>query len=181
MSNSAPPAFEAILSAPAAFEQIRTKSGCGGPGAEPPVSGRGGAGRKARRRRHAPAPENAPTPKRTLALKSDKGAAILEFTGFLPTLLLIGLACIQLGLVGYTFSQAGSAARAAARAASLEQNADAAGRAAMSDWLADGASISAPPGATTVTATVEVDIPELIPFVDMGWTATRTVTMPMDD
>ncbi|WP_408056423.1 TadE/TadG family type IV pilus assembly protein, partial [Streptomyces mesophilus] len=121
------------------------------------------------RRRHAP------------ALKSDRGAAILEFTGFLPTLLLVGLACIQLGLVGYSFSQAGSGARAAARAASLDEGADAAGRAAMSTWLADTATITAPRGADTVTATVTVDIPELIPFVDMGWQATRTVTMPMDD
>ncbi|NGO81577.1 pilus assembly protein [Streptomyces sp. YC504] len=106
---------------------------------------------------------------------------MLEFTGFLPTLLLVGLACIQLGLVGYSFSQAGSGARAAARAASLDEGADAAGRAAMSTWLADTATITAPRGADTVTATVTVDIPELIPFVDMGWQATRTVTMPMDD
>ncbi|UYM23853.1 pilus assembly protein [Streptomyces albus] len=50
----------------------------------------------------------------------DRGAAILEFAGFLPVLLLIGLAAIQLGLVGYAASQAGSAARAAARVASQE-------------------------------------------------------------
>ncbi|MBC9712141.1 ADP-ribosylglycohydrolase family protein [Streptomyces sp. TRM66268-LWL] len=34
----------AAISAPAALEQIRTKFGCGGPGAKPPVSGRGGTG-----------------------------------------------------------------------------------------------------------------------------------------
>ncbi|NDZ98398.1 pilus assembly protein, partial [Streptomyces sp. SID10116] len=43
---------------------------------------------------------------------------MLEFAGFLPILLLIGLAAIQLGLIGYAANQAGSGARAAARAAS---------------------------------------------------------------
>ncbi|MER7174536.1 ADP-ribosylglycohydrolase family protein [Streptomyces mesophilus] len=33
-------------SAPPAFEAIRTKFGCGGPGAKPPVPGRGGVGKK---------------------------------------------------------------------------------------------------------------------------------------
>ncbi|MFI6939607.1 TadE/TadG family type IV pilus assembly protein [Streptomyces sp. NPDC050418] len=136
--------------APSAFEAIRTKFGCRG------------------RRRHAP------------ALKDDRGAAILEFTGFLPTLILVALTCIQLGLVGYSFSQAGSAARAAARSASLGENHEQAGRQAMSDWLADDATFTRS-GGDTARVQVTVEIPELVPFIDMGWQATRTVTMPMDD
>ncbi|WP_415947915.1 TadE/TadG family type IV pilus assembly protein [Streptomyces sp. KLOTTS4A1] len=111
------------------------------------------------------------------ALKSDRGAVILEFTGFLPTLLLVGLACIQLGLVGYSASQAGTGARAAARAASLDESAQTAGRRAMSGWLTSD--VTRTEGDGTVTAQVTVHIPDLVPFADMGWTATREVTMPV--
>ncbi|WP_231626507.1 TadE family protein [Streptomyces apocyni] len=124
--------------------------------------------------------EPKPPPTRTRRrLRGDRGSAILEFTGFLPILLLVGLAVIQLGLVGYAFEQAGSGARAAARAESLEPGTgEGAGTAAMSDWL--NADVD-PGGGDLVTATVTVEIPTLIPFVDTGWEATRTVTMPSDD
>ncbi len=126
-----------------------------------------------------PIPDKARRRRYGSALKDDRGAAILEFTGFLPTLLLVGLACIQLGLVGYSFSQAGSSARAAARAASLGDDPGAAAQAAVSDWLNPDPDPQY--GGDTVTVQVTVEIPDLVPFADMNWTATRTVTMPMDD
>ncbi|TPQ19633.1 TadE/TadG family type IV pilus assembly protein [Streptomyces sporangiiformans] len=104
---------------------------------------------------------------------------MLEFAGFLPILLLIGMAAIQLGLVGYAINQAGSGARAAARVASQDGAGEAAGQAAMSDWL--DANVSAPKGGDTTTATVTVDVPVLIPFVEFDWQVVRRATMPNDD
>lgn len=112
-------------------------------------------------------------------LRDDRGAILLEFTGFLPTLLLVGLAVVQLGLVGYSFQQAASGARAAARAEALEPGAGpGAADAAMSGWYDPQVAVG---GADLVRADVTVDIPTLIPFVDLGWTATRSVTMPADE
>ncbi|MEU7579320.1 TadE family type IV pilus minor pilin [Streptomyces sp. NPDC041068] len=104
---------------------------------------------------------------------------MLEFAGFLPVLLLVGLAAIQLGLVGYAANQAGSAARAAARAASQGDSGQAAGTAAMDGGLT--ANIGVSDGGTTTTATVKVQVPTLLPFVDTDWTVTKEATMPNDD
>ncbi|MDQ0932317.1 TadE family protein [Streptomyces turgidiscabies] len=111
--------------------------------------------------------------------RRDRGSSILEFTGFLPILLLIGLACIQLGLVGYGLSQAGTGARAAARATSLGGDGEAAGIASVSDWL--DPQVDAPLGAgDTTTARVVVRVPAIIPlFGDFDLDA--TATMPNDD
>ncbi|MCI3904810.1 TadE/TadG family type IV pilus assembly protein [Streptomyces spectabilis] len=104
---------------------------------------------------------------------------MLEFAGFLPILLLVGLAAIQLGLVGYAASQAGSGARAAARVAAQGGDGEAAGHAAMHSGL--DADVSAPQGPETTTATVTVQVPTLLPFVDTDWEVEKTVTMPTDD
>ncbi|CAM5435854.1 MULTISPECIES: TadE family protein [Streptomyces] len=111
----------------------------------------------------------------------DRGAAVLEFAGFLPVLLLIGLAAIQLGLVGYAANQAGSAARAAARVASQEDTGagTAAGRAAVGTGT--DVSFSWGGGDGTTKATAAVKVPTLLPFVGTGWTVTRSATMPDDD
>jgi hypothetical protein len=112
--------------------------------------------------------------------RDDRGVSMLEFAGFLPVLLLVGLAAIQLGLVGYAANQAGSGARAAARVASQGEAGEAAGYAAMSDWL--DANVSAPEGGgDTTTATVTVQVPLLIPFVGEGWQVEKKATMPNDD
>ncbi|MEU6219516.1 TadE/TadG family type IV pilus assembly protein [Streptomyces sp. NPDC047022] len=104
---------------------------------------------------------------------------MLEFAGFLPILLLIGMATIQLGLVGYGISQAGSGARAAARAASQHGgDGAAAGRAAVSGWLDPRPDVEQ--GADTTTATVTVHVPAVIPLFG-GWDVSRHATMPNDD
>ncbi|MFF4351625.1 TadE/TadG family type IV pilus assembly protein [Streptomyces sp. NPDC001530] len=112
------------------------------------------------------------------ALRDDRGVSILEFTGFLPILLVIGMAAIQLGLVGYGVNQAGSGARAAARVASQGGDGAAAGQAAVSGWL--DPAVSAPQGPDVTTATVTVKVPAVIPlFGDV--TVVRHATMPTDD
>ncbi|MYX55476.1 septum formation initiator, partial [Streptomyces sp. SID8382] len=50
-----------------------------------------------------------------LASGRDRGSASIEFLGFLPILILVALAAVQLGIAAYAAQQAGTAARAAAR------------------------------------------------------------------
>ena len=111
-------------------------------------------------------------------LRDDRGVSILEFAGFLPILLLVGMAAIQLGLIGYGINQAGTGARAAARVASQGGDGSAAGEAAVSDWLSPA--VSAPEGPDLTIATVTVTVPSIIPLLDPV-TASRTATMPTDD
>ncbi|MFI0979720.1 TadE/TadG family type IV pilus assembly protein [Streptomyces sp. NPDC021093] len=113
--------------------------------------------------------------------RRDRGSAILEFTGFLPILLIVAVAVIQLGLIGYAGSQAGTAARAAARAASLEPGTgQAAGLASISGWMRGGATISAPDG-DSVVGTATIQVPSVFPGINLFGPVTRTVTMPRDE
>ncbi|MGP3985363.1 TadE family protein [Streptomyces sp. 3N207] len=113
----------------------------------------------------------------------DRGSSALEFAGMLPLLLLVAMAAIQLGIVGYAVQQAGTGARAAARVASQEEIADryeASGRAAMSDWTARRSSFALGGGGDEVKVTTRVTIPSLIPGMDSLGTASRSATMPSD-
>lgn len=103
---------------------------------------------------------------------------MLEFAGFLPVLLIIGMAAIQLGLIGYGINQAGSAARAAARAASQGDDGAAAGQAAVSGWLDPSVSAAGGTGDLT-TATVTLKVPAVIPLLP-SVTVQRDATMPND-
>ncbi|WP_228474246.1 TadE family protein, partial [Streptomyces calidiresistens] len=111
-----------------------------------------------------------------------RGVTAVEFAGWLPILLIVALAGIQLGVAGFAVQQAGSAARAAARVASQDEVGHRwaeAGRAATSDWLPVSLSMGESCGdVTTVTASVEV--PSVMPFLPSPGTARRTVTMPCD-
>jgi hypothetical protein len=111
----------------------------------------------------------------------DRGQAALEFAGLVTFLLIAGLAAIQLGLVAYAVQQAGTGARAGARAAGdhdFRGSPQAVGDAAMSGWLHAHVSVRGARGGP-VTATARVRIPAVIPLFHFG-TATRTVTMPGD-
>lgn len=114
--------------------------------------------------------------------RSDRGQSSIEFIGFLPILLLLALAGVQLGLAAYTANQAGTAARAAARYVSQDDsnNAAQAGRNAISGWLADDATFAEdrPSGEVSVTATLQ--IPSVIPGVTFG-SVERKTTMPRAD
>ncbi|MCE7082100.1 TadE family protein [Streptomyces sp. ST2-7A] len=111
-----------------------------------------------------------------------RGVTAVEFAGWLPILLIVAFAGIQLGVAGFAVQQAGSAARAAARVASQEEVGHRwaeAGRAATSDWLSVSLSMGEACGdVATVTASVEV--PSVMPFLPSPGTARRTVTMPCD-
>ncbi|MFJ6997447.1 TadE/TadG family type IV pilus assembly protein, partial [Streptomyces sp. NPDC003090] len=108
----------------------------------------------------------------------DRGQAAIEFAGWIGFLLIAALAAIQLGIVAYAAQQAGTAARAAARVASQGGDGEAAGLGAMSGWLADGATVSAPPGDEEVIATVTVSVPTVLPLLSFD-PVTRTTTMPV--
>ena len=113
--------------------------------------------------------------------RRDRGQVAIEYLGFLPPLLLVAMAAIQLGLIAYTAQQAGTAARAGARAASLRQSAEQACAAAVSSWLADGTSCNPSYGGDEVTVTATVHIPSLIPaWSDAFGNVTKTATMPLD-
>ncbi|MFJ8592757.1 TadE/TadG family type IV pilus assembly protein [Streptomyces sp. NPDC093598] len=111
--------------------------------------------------------------------KRDRGQVAIEYIGFLPILLIVALAAVQLGLIAYTAQQAGTAARTGARSASLEGPYEADCRAAVSSWLADETSCLPSFGGDEVTVTATVQIPSLVP----GWEfdpAVKTATMPLD-
>ncbi|MEU6879752.1 TadE/TadG family type IV pilus assembly protein [Streptomyces sp. NPDC046712] len=114
----------------------------------------------------------------------DRGQAAVEYLGFLPVLLLVALAGIQLGLAAYAAQQAGTGARAAARAASHDETTldpQTAGLSAMSGWIAGRSSVHAAAGeGDEVTATVTVDIPSVVPFWDFG-TVRKSATLPLPE
>ncbi|MFD9812980.1 TadE/TadG family type IV pilus assembly protein [Streptomyces sp. NPDC059080] len=112
----------------------------------------------------------------------DRGQASIEFLGFLPLLLVVALAVVQLGVAAFAVQQAGTGARAAARTASLDpldrpRDPAAAGRAAMTGWVADRARIGVDGAGDAVRATATVTLPSLIPGVSLG-TVSRSATMP---
>ncbi|MER6095111.1 TadE/TadG family type IV pilus assembly protein [Streptomyces sp. NPDC001728] len=120
------------------------------------------------------------TGKATGKVTHDRGQAAIEYLGFLPILLLVGLAGFQLGIVAYAAQQAGTAARAAARAASSDAEdapgAEAAGY-ASADW-ATGVEVAR--GGGEAVATVRVRVPSVVPFWSFD-EITKTATMPMPE
>ncbi|MEW1900522.1 MULTISPECIES: TadE/TadG family type IV pilus assembly protein [unclassified Streptomyces] len=115
----------------------------------------------------------------------DRGQAAVEYLGFLPILLLVGLAGLQLGIAAYAAQQAGTAARAAARAASSDDeeapSPEAAAGAAVSGWIASRSSVSRGGGSGEATYTVTVEIPSVVPFWEGLGSVKKTATMPMPD
>ena len=93
----------------------------------------------------------------------DRGQAAIEYLGFVPILILVALAAVQLGLVAYTAQQAGTAARAGARSASLDEDAQQGCRNAVSGWLADGTACASAELGDEVRVTADVDIPRSCP------------------
>ncbi|MFE2595192.1 TadE family protein [Streptomyces sp. NPDC059396] len=112
----------------------------------------------------------------------ERGQAALEYVGVITLLLFIALAAIQLGIAAYAIQQAGTASRAAARAASYNiatTNYEQAGRAAMSDWLADGSEFDKSEAGDEVKVTAKVTIPALLPVFEFP-KAERSAIMPLD-
>ncbi|MFJ8657827.1 TadE/TadG family type IV pilus assembly protein [Streptomyces sp. NPDC093795] len=116
----------------------------------------------------------------------DRGQAAIEYLGFLPILLLVGLAGFQLGVAAYAAQQAGTAARAAARAASMDEDEnaptpEAAADAAVSGWVAKRSTVTGGPGDGEAVYTVRVEIPSVVPFWDGFGTVEKTAVMPLPD
>jgi Flp pilus assembly protein TadG len=107
----------------------------------------------------------------------DRGQVAIEYLGFIPILILVAMAGVQIGLIAYTAQQAGTAARAGARAASLENSAQEGCTTAVSDWLSVTCTEAGGDDSVTVTATVV--IPSIVPGWDFG-DANKTATMPLD-
>ncbi|MFF4244239.1 TadE/TadG family type IV pilus assembly protein [Streptomyces sp. NPDC001822] len=113
----------------------------------------------------------------------DRGSTAIEYLGFLPVLIIIGLAGIQLGLIAYTAQQAGTGARAAARTASqsgTHGSYERVGRESMTGWVADRARVSPATGGDTVTVKVTVDIPDVLLGLLGDRTVEKSATMPRD-
>ncbi|MFJ6724494.1 TadE/TadG family type IV pilus assembly protein [Streptomyces sp. NPDC091281] len=110
----------------------------------------------------------------------DRGQVALEYLGFLPILLLVALAAVQLGVIAYAAQQAGTAARAGARSASLDRGADGACQAAVSGWLAGGTSCASAGAGDAVRVTSTVRIPSVIPGIADFGTASKSAVMPLD-
>ncbi|WP_369146221.1 TadE/TadG family type IV pilus assembly protein [Streptomyces sp. R44] len=112
--------------------------------------------------------------------RRDRGQAAIEYLGFLPILLIVGLAGLQLGVAAYAAQQAGTAARAAARAASSDAEDAPTGQQAgyaAADWVTG---VSVDPGGDEVVATVTVRIPSVVPFWSFD-DITKTATMPLPE
>ncbi|MFI8002178.1 TadE/TadG family type IV pilus assembly protein [Streptomyces sp. NPDC086010] len=113
----------------------------------------------------------------------DRGSTAIEYLGFLPVLIIIGLAGIQLGLIAYTAQQAGTGARAAARTASQAGtygSYERVGKESMTGWVADRAVVSSPTGGDTVTVKVTVGIPDVLLGLLGDRTVEKSATMPRD-
>lgn len=111
----------------------------------------------------------------------DGGQVALEYIGFLPILLLVGLCGIQLGWAAYVVQQAETAARTAARVEAREPGAGAAaGRESIRPSLAAGADVALVKSDDAVTVTVTLTIDSVVPGVDSR-TVRRTAVMPNDD
>ncbi|WP_313879474.1 TadE/TadG family type IV pilus assembly protein [Streptomyces sp. FIT100] len=116
----------------------------------------------------------------------DRGLVALEFAGFLPLLLILGLCAIQLGVAAYTASQAGTASRAGARAETdddFRTQGEYTARQAVSGWLQDDFQefdYTPQTGSREVTVTVKIKIPSLLPGIADWGEAERSSTMPAD-
>ncbi|MGW4222433.1 TadE/TadG family type IV pilus assembly protein [Streptomyces bauhiniae] len=116
--------------------------------------------------------------RRSRTRSRDRGQVAIEYLGFVPVLLIVGLAGIQIGAVAYAAEQAGTAARAGARAASLRQDAQGACASAVSGGLSVSCS-GGGGGGDSVTVTATVKIPDVVPGWDLG-NAVKSATMPVD-
>ncbi|MFI5973903.1 TadE/TadG family type IV pilus assembly protein [Streptomyces sp. NPDC051452] len=108
--------------------------------------------------------------------RRDRGQVAIEYLGFVPILLIVALAGIQIGAAAYAAEQAGTAARAGARAQSLGQSATQACAQAVSGALHVECSRTGG-DADSVTVTARVTIPKIL------WNfgeATKSATMPRD-
>ncbi|WP_435743799.1 TadE/TadG family type IV pilus assembly protein [Nocardioides sp. SYSU DS0663] len=105
--------------------------------------------------------------------RSHAGSVALEVVALVPLLVLVALLVLQLGVAGWSASQAQEAARAAARAQSLGRDPLAAAEGALPGAL-DVASIST----SGDSVTLRVRVPRVSPLPT--FTVTRDVSMAVN-
>ena len=88
------------------------------------------------------------------------GSASVELVAAVPALLVALLVGVQLTLVGQAYWSAAVAARAGARAAVVDADAEQAAREALPSILRGGAEVDTEDGVS-----VRVDLPRILPFV----------------
>ncbi|MCX4780703.1 TadE/TadG family type IV pilus assembly protein [Streptomyces sp. NBC_01264] len=111
----------------------------------------------------------------------DRGQVALEYIGFLPFLLLLGLGGIQLGWTAYVTQQAQTAARTAARVeARYPGEGVAAGLEAIRPNLVAGAVIERSVTRDSIRMKVTLTINSVVPGIGSR-PVERTAVMPNDD
>lgn len=93
--------------------------------------------------------------------RSERGQASVEMVAVLPLVLLVGLAVWQMALAGHTLWACASAARVAARADAVGEDAERAARSALPTGLERGMEVREAAGA--------VEVRVLVPFVLHRW------------
>ncbi len=115
--------------------------------------------------------------------RDDRGVTAVEYIGFLPILILIGICVVQFGLAAFTIQQAGTAARTAARISSQSDDdaaGAAAGESAVSELLQGNTDVDMSGGSfEDARATATVEIPSIIPGFSFD-PVQRTSIMPRD-
>jgi Flp pilus assembly protein TadG len=109
------------------------------------------------------------------AARDERGTSTLEVAGLAPLVLMITLALLYAGFALYGITATQTAARQAARAASLDQDPYTAADAALPGWLEPQVSTFAVAGSGTGVR-VRTDLPDFLPGTDL--VVTREAVMP---
>lgn len=112
--------------------------------------------------------------------RGERGAMTIEFVGTIFIVLMMLMIAWQAFLGMHALTQANSAARDAARAASLGDHGPTAGKQALSRSLQPGSNVTCPPSfGSSVTCQARVQIPSILGdrFSNMP-IITRSATMP---
>lgn len=95
--------------------------------------------------------------------RGERGTSTLEVVGVLPVIAVALLALIQGGVAAYAVSATQNAARNAARESARSNDAQRAAERSMPGWL----DADVLPGDPAGVARVEVDVPDVLPGVDL--------------
>jgi hypothetical protein len=98
-------------------------------------------------------------------MPSERGQASVELVGILPLVAVLGLLGWQAVVAGQAVWLSGAAARAAARASALDQDAAAAARRVLPGTLADGVSVDDAGGGDVK---VHLTIPAVVGGIDLA-------------
>lgn len=107
--------------------------------------------------------------------RGERGTSTLEVAGLAPLVLMITLALLYAGFALYGITATQTAARQAARAASLDEDPYAAADAALPGWLEPDVSTYPTSGSGTGVR-VRTDLPDFLPGTDL--VVTREAVMP---